>query len=53
MHIDLKELVLKKEKLLLTMADMILTNGKAGLIDLNLNQKQMVQNAGCSPIVSK
>ncbi len=38
-----------KDEKLLTMADMILTNGKAGLIDLNLNQKQAVQNAGCSP----
>ncbi|WP_158850032.1 M16 family metallopeptidase [Algibacter sp. L1A34] len=32
-----------------TLADMILANGNAGLIDLNLNQKQIVQNAGCSP----
>ncbi|QDO95004.1 insulinase family protein [Formosa sediminum] len=30
-----------------TLADMILTNGEAGLIDLNLNQKQLVQRAGC------
>ncbi|WP_159023224.1 pitrilysin family protein [Formosa sp. L2A11] len=30
-----------------TLADMILTNGEAGLIDLNLNQKQLVQSAGC------
>ena len=28
---------------------MLLANGKAGLIDLNLNQKQEVQRAGCSP----
>ena len=28
---------------------MILANGTAGLIDLNLNQKQLVQGAGCSP----
>ncbi|MCT4666160.1 MAG: insulinase family protein [Flavobacteriales bacterium] len=34
---------------LLTMADMILANGQAGLIDLNLNQQQAVLNAGCSP----
>lgn len=34
---------------LLTLADMILANGNAGLIDLNLNQKQVVQDAGCSP----
>jgi len=35
---------------LLTLADMLLTNGNAGLIDLNLNQKQVVQKAGCSPM---
>ncbi|MEW7291940.1 M16 family metallopeptidase [Aquimarina sp. 2304DJ70-9] len=39
-----------KEEKLLALADMILTNGKAGLIDLNLNQKQLVQNAGCYPM---
>ncbi|WP_108867327.1 M16 family metallopeptidase [Aquimarina aquimarini] len=38
-----------KEEKLLTLADMLLTNGEAGLIDLNLNQKQAVQNAGCFP----
>ncbi|WP_109300758.1 pitrilysin family protein [Aquimarina sp. AU474] len=38
-----------KEEKLLTMADMLLANGTAGLIDLNLNQKQLVQNASCSP----
>lgn len=38
-----------KEEKLLTLADMILANGNAGLIDLNLNQKQAVQYAGCSP----
>ncbi|WP_025663710.1 M16 family metallopeptidase [Aquimarina megaterium] len=38
-----------KEEKLLTLADMLLANGNAGLIDLNLNQKQVVQNAGCSP----
>lgn len=37
------------EHKLLTLADMILANGNAGLIDLNLNQKQVVQNASCSP----
>ena len=31
-----------------TLADMILANGEAGLIDLNLNQKQLVQRAGSS-----
>ena len=38
-----------QEEKLLTLADMILANGNAGLIDLNLNQKQAVQYAGCSP----
>jgi len=38
-----------KEEKLLTLADMILANGNAGLIDLNLNQKQAVQRGGCSP----
>ncbi|WP_346883255.1 insulinase family protein [uncultured Algibacter sp.] len=35
-----------KEEKLVTLCNKILTNGKAGLIDLNLNQKQVVQNAG-------
>jgi len=38
-----------KEEKLLTLSDMILANGNAGLIDLNLNQKQAVQRGGCSP----
>lgn len=38
-----------EEEKFVTLADMILANGSAGLIDLNLNQKQVVQNAGCSP----
>ena len=38
-----------EEQKLMTVADMILANGNAGLIDLNLNQKQAVQYAGCSP----
>jgi predicted Zn-dependent peptidase len=38
-----------KEEQLVTLCDMILANGTAGLIDLNLNQKQLVQGAGCSP----
>ncbi len=38
-----------QEEKLMTLCDMILANGNAGLIDLNLNQKQVVQNAGCSP----
>ncbi|MFV0247506.1 MAG: M16 family metallopeptidase [Tenacibaculum sp.] len=32
-----------------TLCDMILANGNAGLLDLNLNQKQRVQRASCSP----
>ncbi|WP_418650262.1 M16 family metallopeptidase [Tenacibaculum aestuariivivum] len=32
-----------------TLCDMIMANGRAGLIDLNLNQKQIVQRASCSP----
>ena len=38
-----------KEEKMITLADMLLANGNAGLIDLNLNQKQVVQSAGCSP----
>ena len=34
---------------LLIMADMILTNGYAGLVDLNINQKQRCLNAGSTP----
>lgn len=34
---------------MVTLCDMIMANGNAGIIDLNLNQKQLVQNAGCSP----
>jgi predicted Zn-dependent peptidase len=37
------------QKKYVTLADMILANGNAGLLDLNLNQKQTVQSAGCSP----
>ena len=36
-----------------TLCNMILANGTAGLIDLNLNQKQLVQSAGCSPTILK
>ncbi len=42
-----------KEHKLLTLADMIMANGNAGIIDLNLNQKQVVQNASCSPTFRK
>ena len=38
---------------LLTMADMILANGKAGLIDLNINQSQKVLGAFSSPMIMK
>ncbi|MGB1043039.1 MAG: M16 family metallopeptidase [Tenacibaculum sp.] len=38
-----------EEEKLVTLCDMIMANGNAGLIDLNLNQKQTVQRAGCSP----
>ncbi|MEI6346396.1 MAG: insulinase family protein [Bacteroidota bacterium] len=34
---------------MITLIDMILTNGTAGLIDLNLNKKQACINAGSSP----
>jgi len=37
-----------EEEKLVTLADMILANGNAGLMDLNLNQKQLVQYAGSS-----
>ncbi|OEK08490.1 peptidase M16 [Flavivirga aquatica] len=37
-----------KEQKLVTLCDMVLANGNAGLIDLNLNQQQVVQNAGSS-----
>lgn len=33
----------------ITLIDMILANSNAGLMDLNLNQKQLVQNATSSP----
>ncbi|WP_046745560.1 M16 family metallopeptidase [Kordia zhangzhouensis] len=38
-----------KDEKFVMLADMILANGNAGLIDLNLNQQQAVQYAGCSP----
>lgn len=40
-----------READMLTLMDMLLTNGEAGLIDLNLNQKQKVLNAGSSPMI--
>lgn len=38
-----------EDEKMVTLVDMIMANGNAGLIDLNLNQKQAVQNASCSP----
>lgn len=38
---------------LLSMTDMILSNSQAGLIDLNLNQKQKVLGAYCRPGIMK
>jgi zinc protease len=38
-----------EEEKFVTLCDMIMANGNAGIIDLNLNQKQLVQRAGCSP----
>ena len=38
-----------KDEKMVTLADMIMANGNAGIIDLNLNQKQLVQSASCSP----
>lgn len=38
-----------EEEKFVTLCDMIMANGNAGLLDLNLNQKQVVQRAGCSP----
>lgn len=37
------------ESIDLTMADMMLANGKAGLLDLNVNQKQLTLGAGAGP----
>jgi len=38
-----------EDEKLVTMSDMILNNSVAGLIDLDLNQKQLVQSAGSYP----
>ncbi|WP_281765185.1 M16 family metallopeptidase [Neptunitalea lumnitzerae] len=38
-----------KDEKFVTLCDMIMANGNAGLIDLNLNQKQAVQRASCYP----
>ena len=38
---------------MLTIADQILSNSKAGLVDLNLNQKQKVLSASTFPYLMK
>ncbi|MDR0228995.1 MAG: insulinase family protein [Flavobacteriaceae bacterium] len=38
---------------MVTLVDMLLTNGQAGLIDLNINQKQKVLAAESSPMIMK
>ncbi|MDR0603948.1 MAG: insulinase family protein [Bacteroidales bacterium] len=42
---------LSEEILVMTLAEMILTNGHAGLVDLNINQKQRLLNAGSMPML--
>jgi predicted Zn-dependent peptidase len=42
-----------EESLILTMMDMVLSNSTAGLIDLNLNQKQKLMGGGSFPYVLK
>ncbi|HMP31335.1 MAG TPA: insulinase family protein, partial [Saprospiraceae bacterium] len=37
-----------KENMVASLMSMVLTNGKAGLIDLNINQKQLALGAGAS-----
>ncbi len=37
----------------ITLIDMILSNGQAGLIDLDINQAQKTLGAGCSPSILK
>ena len=39
-----------EEEKILTVLEMLLMNGNAGLFDLNLNQKQLVQNSYTQPI---
>lgn len=42
-----------QDALLLYMADMILANSQAGMLDINLNKAQKVQYASCSPLRMK
>jgi len=39
-----------RDQKFITLADMIIMNGKAGLFDLNLNQKQLVQQSYTDPL---
>jgi len=39
-----------RDEKFITLADMIIMNGKAGLFDLNLNQKQLVQGSSTEPL---
>lgn len=39
------------DKIMVSLIDMLLNNSQAGLIDINLKQKQAVLNAGCYPDV--
>jgi predicted Zn-dependent peptidase len=40
-----------RDAIMISMIDMILSNSAAGLIDLNLNQKQRVMQAGSNPMI--
>lgn len=42
-----------RDALLVQMMDMLLSNSTAGLIDLNINQKQLAQSAGSSTMIMK
>lgn len=42
-----------REAMLLELTDLLLAYKGAGLLDLNLNKKQLVQQAGCSPDLNK
>lgn len=42
-----------KEEKLLMLTDMILSNGKAGLIDLDISQRQKMLYASCTPSIMK
>lgn len=42
-----------RDALLLELTDLLFAYKGAGLLDLDLNQKQLVQQAGCSPSINK